>query len=286
MMPDNTNKENLRKLLAFLREHIINKPENAWFVDELRKSIGESKHQITGLENVEKYLGLDYSLDDVKTIIDYDFIENDYIRNCFQSDCREMLRYRYGTRGHKINFGEFCRYALIQVERLLNVYYTKRGPFIEVRNHISSLNHDSKGKPFDLSKCNQIESIAFAAKLKAFVTEFNLSQLGTIFDRVREVRNLLSHGDIAQQDEEAFFYREYQNLLSYKFPMLPNGWVNWNLLNQNIVLKNIYTTQLKNTPNHKRYILIAWKRTLPFTEVIDALDMMATFIKSLLVNHE
>lgn len=282
MMADNTNIENLNKLLAFLKNHIINKPENSWFVDELRKAIGTTNAPTAGLDKIEKYLGLDYSLDGAKTIINYDFIEDDYIRNCFQADCREMLRYRYGTRGHKINFGEFCRYALIQAERLLNFYYSKRGSFNEMRNHIASLNRDKNGNPFDLSKYNLIESIPFAAKLTAYTSEFNLSPLWTIYDRVREVRNLQSHGDMAQQDEEDFFYKEYQNLLSYNFPLFPNGWVNWNLLNQNTVLKNIYTTEFEKKPRHKKYILIAWKRTLPFVEVIDALEIMATHIKSLL----
>lgn len=281
-MADNTNVENLRKLLAFLKNHIINKPENAWFVDELHKTIGISATLIAGLDKVEKYLGLDYRLDDAKTIIDYDFIENDHIRHCFQSDCREMLRYRYGTRGHKPDFSEFCRYVIMQAERLLNIYYSTKGSFEEIKTYIKKYNEGAKFA----DEIKSIEAISFAVKLWAYTTEYNLSGIKKTLDRVREVRNSQSHGDIALKDEDELFFEEYKNLISYNFPLLPNGWVNWNLLNENLVLKNIYTTQFKNKPNHNKYIFIAWKRSLPFVEVIDALEILATHIKSSLSKYE
>lgn len=70
------NKENLRKLLNFLNTEIIHKPENRWFVDELRKSLPRDSYcdNITDsptIAKVEKYLALDYKLDESKTVLDF-----------------------------------------------------------------------------------------------------------------------------------------------------------------------------------------------------------------------
>ena len=40
-----------------------------------------------------------------------------------QADYREMLRYEFGTRSHKIDFSEFCRFAVLQIEMLTNFYF-------------------------------------------------------------------------------------------------------------------------------------------------------------------
>lgn len=131
--------DNLRKLLNFLNSEIIHKPENRWFVDELRKSlpkeaVSEPTVHNSSITKIEKYLALDYNLDESKTTLDYSSIKDDYLRECFEADCREMLRYRFGLRSHRIDFGEFCRFAQIQAERLLNVYYQTKGSISQIRS--------------------------------------------------------------------------------------------------------------------------------------------------------
>lgn len=282
MTADNTNIENLQKLLAFLKNNIINRPENAWFVDELRKYIFSSSSQISGMDKIEHYLGLDYKLDSSIAVIDYGFIKNETLRDVFNADCREMLRYRYGTRGHKIDFSEFCRYALMQVERLLNLYYSSKGSLDEIKAYIKRFNPRA-----NLSNDKSLESINLAFKLWAFCSEFDVSGLRTILDRAREVRNLQSHGALAMEDENDFFFKHQQGLLKNGYPISPNtGWVNWNLLKEtNQVLFNVYQTTVKNTPEHKRYVTIGWKKLLPFKEVLDALTFVCLRVKISLSQH-
>lgn len=276
-MADNTNKENLQKLLAFLKNSIINQPENAWFVDELRFIIGTPQGASTSNDKIEKYLGLDYRLDGAKTIIDYDFIEDEHIRNCFVSDCREMLRFRYGTRGHKIDFSEFCRYVIIQAERLLNIYYSSKGSFEEIKEYIKKYNERAKFS----NEIKTLEAISFAVKLWAFASEFNLAKIRQTLDKVREVRNLQSHGDVTQTEENEFFFRHRQSLIDGGYPLKENGEVNWYKLSSlDQIKQNVYNNVIKKSAEHQRYINLIWKRSLPFNDVVDALETLATLIKN------
>ena len=78
------------------------------------------------IDKIEEYLGLDYKLDAILPSgtkyhdIDYSFITDDALRTQLESDFREMMRFRYGCRSHKADFDEFCRYAHLQLETLVN----------------------------------------------------------------------------------------------------------------------------------------------------------------------
>lgn len=97
--------------------------ENLGLATASTPTIQESK-----VDEIEKYLGLDYKLDDVlpeNTVyrnIDYSFIKNSAVRDCLICDFREMMRYRCGTRSHKADFDEFCKYAHFQLEGLANYF--------------------------------------------------------------------------------------------------------------------------------------------------------------------
>lgn len=266
------HKENLRKLLDFLEAEIIHKPENRWFVDELYNRL---PHKPTphseDYSKIEKYLGLDYRLDSAQPIFDYSFISNEYLRNCFTADCREMLRYRYGTRAHGIDFPEFCRYALLQAERALNLYLQKLGNLPTIISHIKT--HNTKAKGLDEAK--SLDSISFAVKLWAFCSEFGLLPVFNILDRVREVRNQQSHGGANSECNDEFFHRHNLYLINNGYPLLSNGWVNWEGLKEsNSELFQKYEKEVHYTFAHKRYISLAWQRQLPFEEVVAALELM------------
>ena len=105
--------------------------QNADFKSEMQKLFGNTvaTTSVTSNEeritNIEKYLGLDYYVDTMPSLIDYSFIKEPDVRVQLISDNREMLRFRYGTRFHSIKFDEFCRYAQLQAEMLINYYYYK-----------------------------------------------------------------------------------------------------------------------------------------------------------------
>ena len=120
-MAQDRHKEDLKKLLVFLGR-IIHEPENSWFVDEMFSMLSSRNDEKNSLAKIEKYLALDYNIDKFVPLIDFSFVADEYTRECFNADYREMLRNRLGSRGHKIDFSEYCRFSLIIAERALNIY--------------------------------------------------------------------------------------------------------------------------------------------------------------------
>ena len=122
---------------------------------------------------IEKYLGLDYKLDDINPVdthycsIDYSFIPQESIHNQLESDFREMLRFRYGTRSHKTDFYEFCKFAHFQIEALLNEYLRMKfcGDMSKVKAFINKNNENYQ----------TIEEIAYTYKLTPTLVKMGLS---------------------------------------------------------------------------------------------------------------
>jgi hypothetical protein len=268
-MATDSNKENLRKLLAFMNQQILHKPENAWFVDELYSIL--PKREDKTINKIEKYLSLDFELDSAESLIDFSFVNDKFIKNCFISDFREMLRYRFGTRAHKIDFSEFCRYVIIIAERLLNYYYAQYGDIETIKQHIIKFNPNAT-----IDKAQSVEGINFSVKLWSYTTQYNLDKIKRVLDRVREVRNSQSHGSIMQSDDENFYKQEHDKLVKDGYPLMVNGLVDWDKLQtEKPGLWGIYNSNVKATPNHQKYIKIAWLRSMPFKQIYDSLCCLA-----------
>ncbi|GEM_PF-707820 len=266
------NKDNLRKLLRFLDAEIIHKPENRWFVDELRSALPrgavvESGACSSSVKKIEKYLALDYKLDHAQAALDYSSIKDDYLRQCFEADCREMLRFRFGLRGHCIDFGEFCRFAQIQAERLLNMYYSSKGTLPEIKAYIKKYNEEAAW----IDNGKTLEDISYSVKLWAFTHEYKLQSLFRTLDNVRKVRNTHSHGSTSSADEQ-FFQSHYAMLVEAGYPLQPSCLVDWQALKKDKSKNEIYFNTIRYTPEHKRYIDLCWQRCQPFDEVIKALE--------------
>lgn len=119
-------KEHLERLLEFVKV-LYNDPECKDFADGIRAMTGGNPavSGIPKIDKIEQYLGLDYGLDTAVNP-DYSFIKDAKARETLNADWREMLRFRYGLRGHSVDFGEFVRYANLQMEMLVNLYYINK----------------------------------------------------------------------------------------------------------------------------------------------------------------
>ena len=129
-------KKQLTQLLAFVKD-LYDHPDNKDFADgiralvlsdvefleRIRKEAAQADPEAIG--RIEAYLSLDFRIDS-KTPPDYAFITDEAARERLLADYREMLRYEYGTRNHRIDFPEFCRYAVLQMEMLTNFYYDRK----------------------------------------------------------------------------------------------------------------------------------------------------------------
>lgn len=196
------DKKQLTKLLAFVKE-IYDHPDNKEFAEGIRemvlsdKDFQERLKEIVpgadpeSLKRIEKYLALDFEIDE-KIFPDYSVIQDEQARTQLTSDFREMLRYQYGTRSHKIDFAEFCRYAHLQAEMLVNYYFEKKfgGDIDQIVAAIQA--YLPKYKPYE--GLTEVSGIAFKTKLYYLRNIFKWSANDiNIYLHTADVRNKQSH---------------------------------------------------------------------------------------------
>lgn len=231
------------------------------------------------IEKIEKYLGLDYKLDSILPTdttyasIDYSFVSVSVVRDRLNSDFREMMRYRYGTRSHKVDFYEFCKYALLQAEMLLNYYYDNiSNNFEEIKQHIEKYN-----PKVSVNTYKSLVSIPFNVKLWAFRNEYTLSMAMNVWDNIRNIRNDLSHR--TPQEELK------QDLLRFKRELEEMGWplkndmIDTYAIKDDTVKLNIYNTKIKSLQEYKNYCFAIWLQKKDFDEVISTLSLLINEIK-------
>lgn len=255
--------------------------QNAEFDKELRKRLGmASSANVLSLDDkrirkIEKYLGLDYSVDTLKSSIDYSFIEMDDVRNQLISDYREMMRFRYGTRYHEIDFDEFCRYALLQAEMLLNYYYdvVNHSDLGAIISHIKTYNTSAK-IPDDVKT---LSSISFNVKLWAFKAEHKMEySLSSMLDNIRMVRNELSHRSTIKVHFDIEAYQA--KLKSFEIPLFANGFVNTKMLETNHAIKNVFDTEIAKTEQYKEYKFMLWYIPKPFESIVNGIEGLSQLV--------
>lgn len=170
------------------------------------------------IEKIEKYLGLDYKLDCIKPeevsagTIDYSFVTDDNLRDQLISDFREMMRYRYGTRSHKTDFYEYCKYAHFEFEALTNyfmeVWSLNDNDEVDIetaKNNIRENWPEKKYEPQLYETQKTIEDIPYQTKIKAILQyikikdkiishpEYIIYNISDVIENIRKTRNACSH---------------------------------------------------------------------------------------------
>ncbi len=233
------------------------------------------------IKHIEKYLGLDFYVDSIKSIIDYSYIEDEAVREQLISDNREMLRFRYGTRYHEILFEEFCRYALLQAEMLLNYFYSIKFP-----NDVeAAIKHIKEKNPGAIIKdgTSELIAISFNAKLWAFCDEFGLKRAKDDFQYVREVRNRQSHRNPPEKQNISF--TDYQQQLIRKgIKLTKDGSFDHNETKKDKVAYDIYNNEIKNTPQFKTYNFLVWMHRKPYDEVCSRLKGLSDAVRLNLID--
>lgn len=245
--------EHIRQLLSFVEDVYKRVPE---FAKGVRKIVnGESSTEVKSqkLDKIEKYLSLDYGIDDVVNP-DYSFIADAQIRDTLNSDYREMLRFRYGTREHSINFGEFARYANLQMEMLVNYYYVK-------------VYGDDQKAILSALQANdpKIAFLSLHAKINGLIWEFNWNYYD-IRDMLNiiKVRNEESHRSPGTLSIEiSNKEKEFDNLRTKK-----------SLSPSEIQMRDELKQKIGSLKKFKR-----WLDPLPFDEVSAAIKKLSDRIK-------
>ena len=255
--------------------------QNSEFDSELRKAlgVGSISNSISPsekrIEHIEKYLGLDYYVDNQQSLIDYCFISEPDVRAQLISDNREMMRFRYGTRYHSICFDEFCRYAHLQAEMLLNYFYDRvDGSVKETIDHIKRHNPTALFK----DKIKSLGDISYNSKLWAFKAEFRMEyETNIILDYLRRIRNESSHRSPENEDKTIHDYKK--QLINIGMPLKSDGEVDFYKLENGSSKMNVYKNVVENSDWYKDYKYLIWLHKESFDEVINAVDELKQTVK-------
>ena len=263
------------KLKTTINKIVQLSKQNPEFDTELRKALGIGTSANSALssdkriEHIEKYLGLDYYVDNQKSIIDYSFIQEPEVRAQLISDNREMMRFRYGTRYHAISFDEFCRYAHLQAEMLLNYFYDLKNDNIKsVIAHIKKFNPTA-----NLDTAKSLGSISYNSKLWAFKTEFNIDfKVYTILDYLRKVRNDSSHRSSEKEEKSIHDYRK--QLVNMGMPLKQDGEVDYYKLEDGSPKKILYSNMVNNKDWYKEYLYLIWLHNESYDSVVNVVEVL------------
>lgn len=260
--------------------------QNPEFDAELRKrlditSSAKSVYDEERIARIEKYLGLDFYVDTKTSNVDYSFIKLPDVKAQLISDNREMMRFRYGTRYHEIDFAEFCRYAHFQIEMLLNYYYdiANKSDLNSIKEQIKYYNPKAKG----LDDAKSIGSISYNVKLWAFNKEHKINwNLCEMCENLRKVRNELSHRSVSEDKTSIDSYQKH--LKEQGFPLNKKGDVslNWKDKEADKELWELYDNQIKDSEDYKHYKYLSWYYRTPFDDIVNGLNEIAGVIRSVL----
>ena len=275
------------KLKSTLDKVIRLTQQNAEFDTELRKVLqikpsASSVNTIddSRLKHIESYLGLDYDyLGERQSLIDYSFVQEAEIRAQLISDNREMMRHRYGTRFHAISFVEYCRYAHLQAEMLLNYFYDKKNNNLDdVKKHILKYNPDAERF---ISDAKTLGAISYNSKLWAFCNEFSIDrEIQDCLNNIREVRNQSSHR--SPGGEEQTMEESRKKLINMNIPLHPkDGYVQIAKLKKDAIVFNLFNNMVKNADWYKEYIVLIWMaKKERYDDIIEALVSICSILRT------
>ena len=257
--------------------------QNPEFDAELRKrlnitSSAKSVYDEERIVRIEKYLGLDFYVDTKTSNVDYSFIKLPDVKAQLISDNREMMRFRYGTRYHEIDFAEFCRYAHFQIEMLLNYYYdiANKSDLNSIKEQIKYYNPKARG----VENAKSLGAISYSTKLLAFNKEYRIDY--NLYENLRKVRNELSHRSVSEDKTSIDSYQKH--LKEQGFPLNKKGDVslNWKDKEADKELWELYDNQIKDSEDYKHYKYLIWYYRTPFDDIVNGLNEIAGVIRTVL----
>ena len=264
------DKKQLALLLDFV-SRLYNDPLNKVFIDGIRALVLNDKDFIRDsgdtapLDRITRYLSLDYDLDK-KYSADYSFIEEDPVRESLLSDFREMLRYQYGTRSHKIDFCEFCRFGVMQVEMLVNYYFEKK--YDSNLDSVIQAIQQSNSKYNPGEHLARISDIPLKTKVYRIKHELSWDNASIIpFINAIEVRNRQSHRSLRVEKDKI---REYED----RFKAANVWYPRYGVPNFTKAIEQRVVTQ----DEMNEYNFQVWLDRQPFEDVLYAISALSSSI--------
>lgn len=269
-------------------EQYTHMPGNEWLLHELQRRFGNNSSN-PDIQRIEKYLALDYTIDSISECIDYSFVADDVLRMKLESDWREMLRYRCNVRKHEPDFMEFCRYANLQAEGIINYYCSCKYP---TEDELRAACNEKE--PYTAYELKENDKISYLNKLRLLQhTEvIRNSDTDILYNKIYAVRNLQSHrvgttlSDYLEQTRPLLteLIKKLNLPTSKEDDTLINTW-----LISNPETKAAYkqfNQQLKVYKiDYNRYKALIWCKKTPYKEVEQTIEKLVSCIKNKLLYH-
>lgn len=273
------------KLKSTIERIVLLSKQNQEFATELRRRLGISSpivaisHDNQRIEHIEKYLGLDFYMDTRNSNVDYSFVHIPDVKAMLISDNREMMRFRCGTRYHKTDFREFCRYAHFQIEMLLNYYYDviNKSDLDDIKAHIKRCNPNGKG----LDKAKSLEEIPYSVKLWAFHDEHKKEHKinWTLWNNIRKVRNELSHRSVT--DDKLSIAKYQEQLKEQEMALTQKGYILFDQGNEEQIKE---AKKIRGSEKYKKYEYLLWYHEMPFDTIVMELKKISVIICNAISN--
>lgn len=258
-------REKYKNLLDKIEQLTNTDPE---FRKAMEERFGQNSIYLNKIKQIEKYLGLDFSLDKIDSIIDYSFVDNEHVRLQLISDNREMLRYRYGTRSHKIDFLEFCRYAHMQAEMLVNYYFDKQYKG-DIDKIAAAINYQYKTETTTLSSINYISKCIYIKK------KFGIK--GSNLENLAKARNIQSHRSVGNVEIDLSYVEVIKK--SGLYLNRDKDDFDWFKIQTDAGQNNIYNSLYNKNEEYENYRINLWISKQPYDSVIYTLKILAEKIK-------
>ena len=216
------------------------------------------------IRRIKEYLSLDFGIDQ-EDLEDYAFVSDKDVRLQLLTDYREMLRFQFGTRSHRIDFLEFCRYAHLQVEMLVNYYFETafNGNFGMMIDAMKEQYANFKVA----EKASNISEVFFKSKLFYLMNIFGWARNDiSVYLNVYEVRNRQSHRSLRSNKD---LIKEVRKLLKNPSFRRSDGLVDYSIATSSI-----------GSEKMNEYWFQVWFDRLPFKEVTSSLRTLADAIQA------
>ena len=216
------------------------------------------------IRRIKEYLSLDFGIDQ-EELEDYAFVSDKNVRLQLLTDYREMLRFQFGTRSHRVDFLEFCRYAHLQVEMLVNYYFETafNGNFGMMIDAMKEQYANFKVA----EKASNISEVFFKSKLFYLMNIFGWARNDiSVYLNVYEVRNRQSHRSLRSNKD---LIKEVGKLLKNPSFRRSDGLVDYSIATASI-----------GSEKMNEYWFQVWFDRLPFKEVTSSLRTLADAIQA------
>ncbi len=204
-------KKNLERLLQILPV-LLETKGNEWFKEEISKLVTNNTIHAYS-ESSKEYLIINPGV----LLIDYREILDEKVRTQLTVDCYEMARHRLGRVNHKPDFDEFCRYAHMQIEELINYFFFKN--FIDhenvkifIESYCTLMDKPKVNKKYIKANdtSTSITHIDYSIKSNALISYLGIRNSFNI-NMINQVRNKVAHRSSLSETDDNSELIKYMN---------------------------------------------------------------------------